>query len=91
MDRKTINQAATYLHGMTAAIALLKANVTGFDALIDAERENVHTSDRLAELDALDKDLDHVVKRLEKLSQAKDAFHERASRMQGDVVLKIGT
>jgi len=86
MKRTTINQAATYLHGMTAAIAAFKANVTGMDALIDAERE-AGTPD----LDALDKDLDHVAKRLEKLEMAKIAFHERASRMQGDVVLKIGT
>lgn len=87
MDRKTINQAATYLHGMTAAIASFKANVTGFDALIDAERENGGSHD----LDALDKDLDHVSKCVDKLERAKTAFHERASRMQGDVVLKIGT
>lgn len=91
MNRTTINQAATYLHGMSAAIASFKANVTGFDALIDQERENALTSDRSAELDALDKDLDHIAKRLDKLEMAKTAFHERASRMQGDVVLKIGT
>lgn len=91
MNRTTINQAATYLHGMSAAIASFKANVTGFDGLIDAERENVHTSAGLAELDALDKDLEFVAKRLDKLEKAKIAFHERASRMQGDVVLKIGT
>jgi hypothetical protein len=86
MERKTINQAATLLHGMTAAIASFKANVTGMDALIDAERDAGTTG-----LDELDKDLDHVAKRLEKLEAAKTAFHERASRMQGDVVLKIGT
>lgn len=91
MDRKTANQAATHLHGMTAAIASFKASVTGFDALIDVERENVHTSDRLAELDALDKDLELVAKCIEKAERAKAAFHERASRMKGDLSLKIGT